>query len=188
MTAHTRRPPTPFPAGEKRTSLRAASTLARRSPPRSTISSDWRMFHRIAIGILFAESIAFAASDMIDRLFPALFPWVHIAIMGTSTAGVLWAFWPWIKPRLPMRRHEPEEAKKRAGEPTFLGAMGTLVGIIFIGPWVIAALMGLLIRLLVFDAIRILRVRPRRDEGNDGSHHDHCRRANGEMTPAQPPG
>ena len=130
--------------GEKRTSLRTASTLARRSPLRSTMSNDWRMFHRIAIGILFAESIAFAASDMIDRLFPALFPWVHIAIMGTSTAGVLWAFWPWIKPRLPMRRHEPEEAKKRAGEPTFLGTMGTLVGIIFIGPWVIAAVMGVL--------------------------------------------
>ena len=102
------------------------------------------MFHRIAIGILFAENIAFAASNMIDRLFPALFPWVHIAIIGTSTAGVLWAFWPWIKPRLPTRRHEPEEAKKRLGESTFLRKIATLVGMIFIGPWVIAALMGVL--------------------------------------------
>ena len=103
------------------------------------------MLHRIAIGILFAESIAFAGSDMIDRLLPGLFPWVHLAIIGTSTVGLVWALWPFLKLRFAAKRPaEDRAARKRPGEPTFFGAVATLIGFIFVAPWVIAALMSVL--------------------------------------------
>lgn len=47
---------------------------------------------RVAIGILFAEVVAVTGAEMLDRAFPELFPWIHVSLMLTGIAGVLWAF------------------------------------------------------------------------------------------------